>query len=451
MTKTTALLILGASGDLTSRLLLPALGQLLHQEPGRRIRLLGAGSDPLSADQWSERIASAFSSSGAVAELSQVEHSTYTQADVTDADSLRRLIEAAGGPLVIYFALPPTVTHRCCEVLSGVELPAGTVLALEKPFGSDVSSARKLNELLLTLVPEERIFRVDLFLAFPTLLNILDVRFANRVFARVWNAENVESVTIRFDESLALEGRARYYDRAGALVDMVQSHLLQVLALVAMEPPESSDAEHFRLAVTEVLRATRVWGGDPVAASRRARYTAGNVGSRPVASYVDEPGVDASRHTETFTELVCEVQTERWAGVPFRLRSGKALEAKRSTVSLQFKPVRQLAEGLSSSESDGGQLTFSVDPDELLLELNLRGGSDPDELVRETLTAGVGDGRLLAYSKVLSGILDGDLKLSVRADAVEECWRIVESVREAWARGDVPMEEYEAGSLGPLR
>lgn len=450
MTKTT-LVILGASGDLTSRLLLPALGQLMQREPDREIELIGAGSDDLSTPQWRERVASRFAQAGAQAAAERVRHSSYSRLDVTAAEPLRGLLAGIAGPLVIYFALPPAVTWKCCETLSRLSLPERTVLALEKPFGNDADSAGRLNRLLLSLVPEERIFRVDHFLGRSTLLNILGIRLANRVFTPVWNAEHVAAVDIRFDETLALEDRARYYDHAGALVDMIQSHLLQVSGLVALEPPAALDAEGLRSAKTAALRATRLWGDDPVTASRRGRYTAGSIDSHPVASYVDEPGVDPALRTETYAELVCEVQTERWAGVPFRLRSGKALGAKRSEVSLQFRPVRHLAHGFTGEVPDGGRLTFSLGPDQMRLDLNTTGGPDPFELHRNTLCSDLGDGQLLAYSEVLAEILDGDVTLSVRADAAEECWRIVQPVRDAWAQDRVPLEDYPAGSDGPDR
>lgn len=446
---TTTLLILGASGDLTSRLLLPALGQLLHREPERDITLIGAGSDDWGPDRWRRTVADRFAQAGAGSEAARMQHTTYTCTDVTDEDNMRRLLAGVDGPLVLYFALPPAITRACCQALTSVHVPPQTVLALEKPFGTDQDSARDLNRLLLGIVPEERIFRVDHFLGRSSLLNILGVRLTNRVLTPVWNAEHVASVDIRFDETLALEDRARYYDHAGALVDMIQSHLLQVLSLVALEPPAALDADTLRSAKTAVLRATRIWQGDPAAASRRARYTAGRVGSRQVVSYLEEPGVDPARDTETYAELVCQVQTERWAGVPFRLRSGKALAARRSEITLTFRPVRHLADGFAGSVPDGGRLMFALGPDVLRLDLNVTGGSNPFEIHRGTLSSHVGDGQLMAYSEVLADMLDGDVTLSVRADAAEECWRILQPVRAAWQRGDVPMQEYPAGSEGP--
>ncbi|MDT0157977.1 glucose-6-phosphate dehydrogenase [Microbacterium sp. ARD32] len=459
MAQETTLLILGASGDLTSRLLLPAIGQLLQREPGRRLTLRGAGSDPWSDARWRDAVQTSFASSGAEDQVDRVKGTTYTQADVTDHDALAALVQDVPGRLVIYFALPPAVTVAACEVLKSVTLPQNTVLAMEKPFGDDEQSAHELNELVQQLVPEHRIFRVDHFLGRSTLLNVLGVRFANRLIEPVWSADHVQSVLVRYDEALALENRARYYDRAGAMIDMIQSHLLQVLAVLAMEQPHDLDEQDLRDAMTAALRATRIWDDNPVRSSRRGRYTAGMLAvkddlhqlqkPREVPSYVEEDGVDPARDTETLAEITCEVHTARWAGVPFTLRSGKAMKERRAEIVVTFKPVRHIPDGLTGKPSDGGVLRFVLGPDRIDLELNVNGGDDPFALRRDVLSSHLGEGTLLAYTEVLSEILDGEVTLSVRADAAEQCWRIIQPVRDAWARGDVPMDDYAAGSTGP--
>ena len=325
MAKVGSLLLLGASGDLAARLLMPALGELLDQEPERRqLVLQGAGAEDFDADTWKERVRTSFASLDVSEETIDevLSRTTYTQADVTKADDLRRLIENAPSPPALYFALPPAVTELACRQLQQVELPPGTLLVLEKPFGTNEESARKLNELLATLVPDDQVYRVDHFLGRSSVLNLLGVRFANRLLEPLWSNQHIERIDIVYDETLALENRARYYDHAGALTDMIQSHLLQILALVAMNPVAAVDEVELREAKAEVLRATRLWGDDPVAAGRRARYTAGSVDGRDVPDYVAEPGVDPARGTETLAELTVEVANARWAGVPFRLRSG---------------------------------------------------------------------------------------------------------------------------------
>ncbi|MDQ4137380.1 MAG: glucose-6-phosphate dehydrogenase, partial [Actinomycetota bacterium] len=230
------LLIFGAGGDLTSRLLLPGIGQLLSSERGTSLELIGVDRDARSDADWQERVRASFAAGKADPEKTRdvLEGARWLQADVTDPESLARVLtECAGGP-AIYFALPPHVTVASCAALERIDLPDGTVLALEKPFGTDLKGARSLNRQLLRLVPESSIQRVDHFLGKSTVLNVLGLRFANRLFEAVWNSANLERVEITYDESLGLEGRAGYYDRAGAMVDMIQSHLLLVMALVAM-------------------------------------------------------------------------------------------------------------------------------------------------------------------------------------------------------------------------
>ena len=444
------LLVLGASGDLASRLLLPARGKLLAVEGGRRVRLGGAGTEQLDSEGWRSLLGTALDADpGAGPALEALLADTaYVSADVTSEAGLRDVLAACEGPTAIYFALPPAVTIKACEALQRNGVPEGTVLALEKPFGHDADSARQLNELLLRLVPESRIHRVDHFLGRSTVLNLLGVRFANRVLEPVWNSEHIERVDIVYDEQLALENRARYYDHAGALVDMIQSHLLQVLAFFAMEPPASVGEADLRDAKGIVLRAIRLWGDDPVAASRRARYTAGRIGERDLPAYVDEDGVDPANNTETLAEVTLEVATWRWAGVPFTLRSGKAHGHRRREVMVTFKPAERLPDGLEG-DAQPDILHVALAPEVVSLELNMNGPGDPDILNREVMEADFDPGRLDAYGEVLRGILDGDPALSIRGDNAEQCWRILEPVLLAWREDRVPIEEYPAGAAGP--
>ena len=235
-------------------------------------------------------------------------------------------------------------------------------------------------------MPEEQTFRVDHFLARSTVLNLLGVRFANRIFEPIWNNEHVESVDIVFDEPLTLEGRAGYYDKAGALVDMIQSHLLQVMALVAMNPIGEVSALDLREAKAAVLRATRVWGGDAASSSRRADYTAGTIDGREVPDYVKEPGVDPARHTETLAEVTLEIDSWRWAGVPFRLRSGKSVGVARKEVVVTFKPVPHLPTGLTGA-CEPDRLRLVMGPDAIALDVNVNGEDDPMTIDRVSLLA----------------------------------------------------------------
>ena len=299
------LLILGASGDLTGRLLLPGLARLVARGHAAGLNLVGAGSDAWTPEQWRERVEESFADENSQAdadgkhELKRIrEDSSYHQLDVTAEGQLAGLLAQLEGPVAVYFALPPRISQLACEALSPEQVPAGTRLVMEKPFGSSEESARKLNQTLAALVPEDHIHRVDHFLGKATVLNILGLRFANNFLEPVWNREHIEKVEIIFDEDLALEGRARYYDGAGALRDMIQSHLLEIMALLAIEPPASIHERDLRDAVATVLRASSIKA--PYGKStRRARYTAGTIGGRKVPDYAKEDGVDAvPRHRD---------------------------------------------------------------------------------------------------------------------------------------------------------
>ena len=465
------LVILGASGDLTERLLLPGIGSLLEREPDRELRIVGSDRVEMSDAEFGELLERTLTAGGAPAPVARriADGAAYVRADVSDPEALRTVLGLAAGcfvgartggrrahlatpdaagHLVLYFALPPAVTEKVCEALQEVELPERTHLAMEKPFGRDEASARNLNELVATLVPEQQVHRVDHFLGKSTVLDLIALRFANRLFQAVWSAEHIDSIEIAYDESLALEGRAGYYDHAGALRDMIQSHLLQVLALVTMEPPARITDRDLRDATAAVLRATRLWGGSPETASRRARYTAGTVGERQVPAYADEEGVDPGRETETLAQLTVEVANPRWAGVPITLRSGKALGVTRKHVVITFADVRHLPDGLHGPDPKD-RLVIGLSPDVMELRITTNTTSDPLALEQSVFATTLREAELEAYGEVLAGILDGNPMLTVRGDAAEECWRICDDVLAAWAGGEVPMEEYPAGSSVP--
>jgi len=445
------LVILGASGDLTHRLLLPGLGTLLNTTGRYRITLIGAAVDELSADAWAERVRSALASAGTRQARADdvVSRTRYVRLDVTDPAAIGPFVSALPADSVLYFALPPAITLRACEALVGVPLPAGLKLALEKPFGTSRATARAANELLVKLVPERQIFRVDHFLGKATVLNVLGLRFTNRLLQPVWNAEHIDSVQIVVDEALALEGRAGYYDRNGALKDMVQSHLLLVMALTAMEEVSTLDELEVRDLVVHTLRATQLWTGDPVTSSRRARYIAGRVGDREIPSYVDEAGVDPARNTETLAEVDLRIESGRWADVKFTLRSGKALGDERNAISVVFRPVPHVPGGFTG-EAARNVLLIGMKPQTIALQLSTNGAGDKFDLEETVLAEDLGDSELRPYGEILEFLFAGNPLLSVRGDIAEECWRIVEPVLAAWAEDRVPLEEYRAGSAGPV-
>lgn len=452
MTTPTTLLILGASGDLTRRLLLPGLGALLGRDPNRPLRIVGADRADLGTNAFAERVADALAEGGASTDVVDRHRrsTTYHQLDVTDSEAFSAVLAGfdATDRLIMYFALPPAVTERACQALVSCQLPQDTHLAMEKPFGYDLDSARSLNTLVARLVSDDRVHRVDHFLGKSTVLDVIALRFANRMIQNVWSADDIESIEIAYDEELALEGRAGYYDHAGALVDMIQSHLLQVMSVVAMEPPSQISGRELRDAKSAVLRATRLWGGDPVTATRRGRYTAGTIGDHSVPNYLDEQGVDPERDTETMAQVTVEVVNQRWAGVPITLRSGKALGKTRKHVVVNFADTRHLPEGLTGGDGPD-RLIIGLSSDVIELHLTTNTTEDPFTLEQSTLVTALRHSELDAYGEVLAAILDGETMISVRGDAAEECWRLTDEVLESWRAGAVPMEDYVAGSPVP--
>ncbi|NYH00501.1 glucose-6-phosphate dehydrogenase [Schumannella luteola] len=441
------LIVLGAGGDLASRLLLPGLASLLDSSRGRDLTLIGVDRAELDDATWQKRVATAFGADAGPRATRIAKSSRYLVGDATSADDLSRALAAATGRTALYFALPPAVAEKACAALRDVDRPAGLVLALEKPFASDYASARRLNRLLETLVPEEQVFRVDHFLGKSTVLNLIGLRFANRLLEPLLSSQNIERVDIVADEALGLEGRAGYYDRAGAARDMIQSHLLLVLALAAMEPPSSVESEDLRGAMAQVLRATRPWKADGTA-SRRGRYTAGRIDGRDLPDYSDEAGVVAARRTETLAELTVAIDTWRWAGVPFTLRSGKALGTGRQEVVFTLRDVPHLPNGLSGPKRTA-RIRVGIKPAVLELDLATNGHDDPFDLEWETLRTEFPANELSAYGEVLAELIEGDPTLSVRGDVAEQCWRIVGPVLDAWSRNEVPLQSYAAGSAGP--
>jgi glucose-6-phosphate 1-dehydrogenase len=327
-------------------------------------------------------------------------------------------------------------------------LPEGSRIVLEKPFGEDLDSAISLNQLLAATVTEQAVFRVDHFLAMTTAQNLLGTRLANRVLEPLWNSAHIAEIEILWDESLALEGRAGYYDGVGALKDMLQNHLLQLLCLVAMEPPISLGERDLRDRKLDVLRSIRPLTGDEVTRrTRRARYGRGRIGGRDVPAYVDEDGVDPAQRTETFAELELRVDNWRWPDTIFRLRTGKALARDRKEVAVHFRPVPHLPFG-PAGQAAPNSLRFGLEPEDLTLEL-AGIGADAQTLAPLTLTASLNPPELPAYARLLEAVLAGDAALSIRGDEAEESWRVVAPVLSAWAKDVVPLEEYPAGSDGP--
>ena len=448
------LAILGATGDLAARYLLPALAALRAAgELGDDFRLVAVGREDWTSEtfrNWAaaqlERHATDLS---AAAKRTVAATSHYHRADVTDPSSMTAVVESAE-PLAAYLALPPSVFPGAVSALRRAGTAPGSIVVLEKPFGEDLGEAIALNHLLSSLYPEQAIFRVDHFLAMTTVQNILGTRLANRVLEPIWNSAHISRVDVIWDESLALEGRAGYYDGVGALKDMLQNHLLQVLCLVAMEPPISLGDRDLRDRKVDVLRSIRrLSPEEAVRWTCRARYTAGQIGGQPVPSYAEEDGVDPQHCTETFAEVRFKLDNWRWAGTVFRLRTGKAMRHDRKEVAVHFRPVPHFPFE-HHGQARPNVLRFGLEPESVVLELTGT-GARTGTLGPLTLATDLAPAELPAYAQLLLDVLTGNFALSIRADEAEESWRVVTPVLDAWSKELVPLQEYAAGSDGPPR
>lgn len=431
------LVLLGATGDLAGRFLLPALARLLAAG-GLPHDLRVVGAAPQDCDEASfrthveARLAAHTTGVPPGVRQALLERLTYRRLDLADPVSVAEVLRSAGDDrtLVMYLALPPDLFSPALRALRAAGLPPGSRVAVEKPFGEDLAGAVGLNAALAEATGGEGgggAYRVDHVLGMPTARALLELRAPGAQLAPLWDGAHLEQVDLLWEETLGLEGRADFYDRTGAVRDVVQNHVLQLLALVALELPTGTDGD-LHDSTLALLRSVPLLSAEQVLSrTRRGRYTAGRLvgAGTPVLDYAQEAGVDPARGTETYAELVLEVDTLRWRGTRFVLRAGKALDAPGKGVRLHPRP------GVELPGCDGGPLWIELD------EPGAAGSG-----------AGV-SGELLAYTAVLQDVLSGGSALSVSAQEAERTWRIVEPVLRSWAAGAVPLLEYPAGSPGP--
>lgn len=463
----TQIVIFGASGDLAARKLVPALASLASKGlPSNGFTLIGVARRPWSDLEFRAHLRE-YLNPKELEEFAAIEDRVhYLSGDVGRAEdlaALSSLLETLPGggeaDRLFYLSLKselfvPAVEHLVASrLLSRSEEGRGRVI-VEKPFGWDLASARLINDRLHVLLSERQLYRIDHYLGKETVQNLFALRFNNAIFEPVWNRRHVELVQITVAEELGVErGRAGYYDGAGALRDMLQNHMLQVLAMVAMEPPGSLDPEAIRDQKVSVLRSLRA-----MAPAVRARYAAGPAGP----GYLSEEGVPEDSETETFVALRAEVNTWRWAGVPFLLRHGKRMAKRFSEVKVQFRvPPLQLfdrVDGELLRAPDGeictlrpNVLTLCIQPRESLslsFGVKVPGGGmtmAPAELKFDYRDR-FGTNTAPAYERLLLDALQGDPTLFLRADEVEASWRLADCVRTRWGS---TLLEYPAGSWGP--
>ena len=445
------MVLFGASGDLTSRLLLPAVAQLAEagQLPSG-FTILGAANEDWSTEDFRHHITAKLTEHSTVSPATQravVDRLSFQPTDVTDAEAVRALFGDDHPDTLVYLALPPFLLRSVLPALASAGLSTSDALAIEKPFGNDLDSARELNEILRLKLPEPTIFRVDHFLSSELVRRVITLRFLNRVFEPIWNAQHVARVDISWLESLTLEGRASYYDGAGAMKDMIQNHLMEIMALVLMEQPSRLDADSFRGARVEALRAVATPAPERMRTDTvRARYAPGTIGTRQVPAYVDEPGVDPARNTETFASLTVEVNNPRWFGVPFTLRSGKALPENSAEIAIHFRAMPSyLLEKWPGVEPN--VLRVGLTDPYVRLSTTVNGPERTAETVElEALSSAPG---LTPYAHLIHEMLHNDPMLFIRSDEAEEAWRIIDPVMAAWAADEVQMQEYHAGEVPP--
>lgn len=480
------MVIFGASGDLAKRKLLPAIYNLSQQRllPENFV-ILGYARSELSDDEFRERARSGVLAHADV-ELQKAAWEAfaprlyYISGGYDEAEGFQRLRERMeelddewqiGGNRLFYLSTPPSVYAPVVSCLGHAELvqpvsrDCWTRIVVEKPFGSDLKSARKLNDHLLSVFDEEQVYRIDHYLGKETVQNILVFRFANGIFEPIWNRNYVDNVQITVAESIGVEGRGGYYEKSGALRDMVQNHLMQLVSLTAMEPPVAFDAKAVRDQKVNLLQAIRPLPPEEVPRYVvRAQYGAGTAATKPIPAYLKEEGVDPNSTTETYVAWRLEIDNWRWQGVPFYLRTGKALPRKASEIAVTFRKVPHLLfESTEEKENlSSNVLTMRIQPDEGIALKTLAKQPGPSvhlTPVNLEFTYGHSFGSPPdAYQRLLLDVVLGDSTLFTRRDEVEVAWHRVTQVLEGWemqeeqaaANGKTfRLPKYPAGTWGP--
>jgi glucose-6-phosphate 1-dehydrogenase len=473
-----AMVIFGATGDLNRRKLMPALYRLAR---GRLLpagfTVIGFSRRDFTDEQFRRMMLEALIEHRVIQTEGDplwdgfAQGLRYVQGEFGNPDGYARLRDAladadatrgTGGNRLFYLATPPDDFPRIVGLLGeyGLNQAApGTWsrLIIEKPFGVDLASARELNEQVGAVFDEPQVYRIDHYLGKETVQNILVLRFANGIFEPVWNRRYVDHVQITVAESVGVEGRGDYYDEAGVIKDMIQNHMLQLLTLVAMEPPVAFEAEPVRSEKVKVLRAIRpIAPGDVETWTVRGQYAAGHVGGKPVPGYREEQSVPPSSTTETFVAMTLHLDDWRWADVPFYIRSGKRLPKRATEIAVVFrKPPLHIFRTVDGSEPEANVLSLRIQPDEgIAMRFTAKPPGQAMDLREVQMDFDYGASFAVdppeAYERLLLDAMLGDSTLFIRRDEVEAAWQLIDPIVEGWQRlGHARLPEYRAGTWGP--
>jgi glucose-6-phosphate 1-dehydrogenase len=463
------LILMGATGDLSQRMLLPSLFAL-HAENllPQGFKLVGVARRAHSAEEFRALAREAVTKhlprdrQNAARLNDFLTHLEYHGADLDDPGCLAPIRQMMGDAvernIAVHLSISPTLFVKATEALKQAGLAgAKTRVAVEKPVGEDLASSKTIDDCLASVFPEQRTFRIDHYLGKETVQNLLVLRFGNMLFEPIWRSQYIDHVEISVAETVGLEGRAGYFDATGTLRDMVQNHMLQLLALVAMEPPSHYDAASIRDEKVKVLRALRPFTAATAKShSVLGQYGPGAIGNARVHGYAEDLGKPSG--TETFVALKAHVDNWRWQGVPFYLRTGKRLPARRTEVAIQFKPVPHSMFAGRGGKLEANRLSLRLQPEEDV-RLSVMGkvpGLDREGIQLESValdlslaTAFGNHRRRIAYERLLLDFLEGDPTLFVRRDEVEAQWAFIDTVRAGWKAAGMTPQIYDAGSWGP--
>lgn len=454
------LFLFGATGDLAQRYLFPSLLRLsIDGLLPEDFQVRALALSPHDTEKFREilrpRLQQALPHAGAADIDNLLQRIDYRSVDLRDAESVANAVrDLASRKCVSYLAIPPGLYISTCQGLAlGGALAAPNRLMLEKPIGHDSVSAEEILRSIGALIDEDRVFRLDHYLGKAAVQNLIALRFGNTLLEAVWNRNYIESVQILVAESEGVDGRDAYYARSGALRDMVQSHILQLLCLVAMEPPASLESDRIRDEKVKVLRALRPLKAEHAARdSVRGRYTAGTINGQPAQAYQPPEGSDV----ETFVGVTAHIDNWRWEGVPFHLCTGKRMPERTTRVVVTLKPVTHwLFERPDRQHATPNRLTFQLQPQEnieLGLMSSLAGpewGALELQPLELELSVPTGLHRRIAYERLFLDAFNGNHALFVRDDEVRAAWAWIDSVSDAWKAAELPLQPYPAGTWGP--